>query len=51
MERDCGRFEWAVLNWNEPAVQAYDSIGANALNDWTIRRLEGENLRKLAEEG
>jgi GNAT superfamily N-acetyltransferase len=49
VERGCGRFEWTVLNWNEPAIRAYDSIGAISLDDWTIRRLEGENLQKLAE--
>ena len=50
VERDCGRFEWTVLDWNEPAIRAYDRIGATALNDWTIRRLEGANLKKLANE-
>jgi GNAT superfamily N-acetyltransferase len=49
VERGCGRFEWTVLNWNEPAISAYDSIGSTSLEDWTIRRLEGENLQKLAE--
>ena len=48
VERECGRFEWSVLDWNEPAIRAYDSIGATSLEDWTIRRLEGDNLRKLA---
>ena len=50
VERGCGRFEWTVLNWNEPAIGAYDSIGAASLDEWTIRRLEGEAIRKLAEE-
>jgi len=48
--RDCGRFEWTVLDWNEPAIQAYDSIGAASLDDWTIRRLGENGIRKLAEE-
>jgi len=48
IERKCGRFEWSVLDWNEPAIRAYDAIGATSLEDWTIRRLEGANLLKLA---
>jgi len=50
VKRGCGRFEWTVLDWNEPAIRTYDSIAAASLDEWTIRRLEGENLRKLAEE-
>lgn len=48
VERNCARFEWTVLDWNEPAIRAYDSIGAASLEDWRIRRLEGEVLNKLA---
>ena len=50
VERGCGRFEWAVLDWNEPAIRAYDAIGADSLDDWTKRRLEGADLQKLAKE-
>ena len=50
LERGCARFEWTVLDWNEPAIRAYDSIAAASLDEWTIRRLEGGSLRKLAEE-
>lgn len=47
-ERDCARFEWVVLDWNEPAIQFYKKLGAVPLNDWTLFRLEGPNLKKLA---
>lgn len=43
-----GRLEWAVLDWNAPAIGFYDSLGAAALEDWTTRRLDGEALRTLA---
>jgi GNAT superfamily N-acetyltransferase len=49
VERDCGRFEWAVLDWNEPAIQFYRGLGAHPLNEWTIFRVSGEALRRLAE--
>lgn len=48
VERGCGRFEWAVLDWNEPAIRFYESIGAVAQNEWTVYRLKGQALRKLA---
>jgi GNAT superfamily N-acetyltransferase len=48
VERDCGRFEWACLDWNEPSICFYKGLGAEALNDWTVYRLSGETLRKLA---
>ncbi|HYW34459.1 MAG TPA: GNAT family N-acetyltransferase [Balneolaceae bacterium] len=48
VERDCGRFEWAVLDWNEPAIDFYEAIGAKPLNDWTTYRLTGEALKNLA---
>jgi GNAT superfamily N-acetyltransferase len=48
LERDCGRFEWAVLDWNEPALKVYRSLGARAADDWTIQRVTGEALRQLA---
>jgi len=48
--RGCGRFEWAVLDWNEPAIGFYRSIGARMLDDWKINRLTGEALERLAAE-
>ena len=47
VERGCGRFEWAVLDWNEPAIGFYKSLGARPMDDWTVMRLTGEALRKL----
>jgi GNAT superfamily N-acetyltransferase len=49
-ERDCGRFEWSVLDWNQPSLNFYASIGAKPLNDWTIQRMTGEALASLAEQ-
>jgi len=48
LERDCGRFEWAVLNWNEPAIQFYRRLGAEPLDDWQIFRVAGDALQRLA---
>ena len=48
VERGCGRFEWAVLDWNKPAIDFYRSLGAVAMHDWTIFRVTGEALQKLA---
>lgn len=45
--RDCGRMEWSVLDWNEPSIQFYESLGAKSLSDWTVYRLTGEALRKM----
>jgi len=50
-ERGCGRFEWSVLDWNEPAIRTYKGIGAAPLNEWTVYRLTGDALDKLAEGG
>jgi GNAT superfamily N-acetyltransferase len=47
-ERGCGRFEWAVLDWNTPAWDFYKSLGAVPLEDWTMFRVTGEALRRLA---
>lgn len=47
-ERGCGRFEWSVLDWNEPAIRTYKGIGAVALDEWTVYRLTGDALDKLA---
>jgi len=50
-ERDCGRLEWSVLDWNEPAIKLYKSIGATPMDDWTTYRMTGEALDGLADEG
>ncbi len=47
-ERGCGRLEWSVLDWNEPAIGFYNRLGARANSDWTVYRLEGESLARLA---
>jgi len=47
-DADLGRLEWAVLNWNTPSIEFYDSLGASEKNDWTVRRLDGEALMRLA---
>ena len=41
--------EWAVLDWNEPAIRFYESLGASAMSDWTVYRLDGAALARLAE--
>ena len=46
-ERNCGRFEWSVLDWNQSAIDFYKSVGAVPMNDWTIFRLTGEALKRL----
>jgi GNAT superfamily N-acetyltransferase len=48
VERRCGRFEWSVLAWNEPAIAFYRSIGASAMDDWRIMRVTGEAMERLA---
>jgi GNAT superfamily N-acetyltransferase len=47
-ERQCGRLEWSVLDWNEPAVKFYKKLGAMPMHEWTVFRLTGENLTKFA---
>jgi len=49
LQRDCGRFEWAVLDWNRPARDFYEALGAQAKSDWIIHRVSGDALRRLAE--
>lgn len=49
VERQCGRFEWSVLDWNEPAIQFYKAMGADILPDWRICRVTGDSLAALAE--
>jgi len=50
VERDCGRLEWAVLDWNTDAIRFYERLGARPNDDWTVYRLTGEPLRRLAGE-
>ena len=47
-ERGCGRMEWSVLDWNEPAIRFYESLGARRMQEWTTCRLSGEALTRLA---
>ena len=46
--RNYGRIEWAVLNWNEPAISFYRSLGTEEQNEWTVHRLSGQNIETLA---
>ncbi len=48
-ERGCGRMEWAVLNWNEPAIKFYRSLGAKPMDEWTVFRLTRDGIAKLAQ--
>jgi GNAT superfamily N-acetyltransferase len=48
VRENCGRFEWSVLDWNTPAIEFYEALGARPQSEWTIYRLTGEALRKLA---
>jgi GNAT superfamily N-acetyltransferase len=48
VERDYGRFEWSVLDWNEPALKFYRSLGAVTMTEWTVQRLTGAPLAALA---
>jgi GNAT superfamily N-acetyltransferase len=48
-DHNCGRMEWAVLNWNEPAIGFYETIGARGLDDWRMFRLTGDGISRLAE--
>lgn len=47
-ERGCGRMEWAVLDWNDPAIQFYRKLGAAPMDEWTVFRLTEEGIAKLA---
>lgn len=49
-ERGCGRLEWWVLDWNEPAIDFYKSLGARPMEDWTVYRVTGDELKRLAAE-
>src|SRR5262245_41098158 len=48
-DRGCGRMEWAVLDWNEPAIKFYRSLGAKPMDEWTVFRLTRDGIAKLAE--
>jgi GNAT superfamily N-acetyltransferase len=48
LRRGCGRMEWQVLTWNEPAIRFYDKIGARRLDDWVSYRLSAEDLERMA---
>ncbi len=48
VQRDCGRFEWSVLDWNQPAIDFYRRLGATGMDEWTVQRLEGAALHALA---
>lgn len=50
VERNCTRVEWSVLDWNEPSIQFYRSIGAAPMDGWTVQRLDGEELDHFAKE-
>ncbi|MGD0210660.1 MAG: GNAT family N-acetyltransferase [Desulfomonilia bacterium] len=51
LERGCGRLDWWVLDWNEPAIKFYKSLGSVPMSAWTVQRLTGQALEKLADEG
>ena len=51
LERGCGRLEWAVLDWNEPAIRFYRNLGAVAMDEWTVFRATGQALERLAAVG
>ncbi len=48
-ERGCGRMEWAVLDWNDPAIQFYRKLGATPMEEWTVFRLTSDGISKLAQ--
>ena len=50
-DRGCGRMEWAVLNWNEPAIEFYRKLGAKPMDDWTVFRLTPPEIEQLAASG
>jgi len=50
IKRNCGRFEWSVLDWNTPAIRTYDRLNAKPMKDWILYRLTGKALVELAKE-
>jgi len=51
VERGCGRFEWTVLNWNEPAQEFYRGLGARVMEEWVLLRLNSAELQRLGKQG
>ena len=51
VERGCGRLEWWCLDWNQPSIDFYRSLGAEAMKDWTVYRVAGATLESLARQG
>ncbi|MBN8830367.1 MAG: GNAT family N-acetyltransferase [Sphingomonadales bacterium] len=51
IERDCARLEWSVLDWNQPAIDFYRSLGARPMDEWTVNRVDGPALATLADLG
>jgi len=51
VERGCGRLEWSVLDWNEPSIRFYQSLGADPMDEWTVFRVTGDALAELAARG
>lgn len=49
VSKDCGRFEWSVLDWNQPAIDLYTALGAEPQNEWIVYRLSGQKLLDLAD--
>lgn len=49
VERGCGRLEWCCLDWNKPSIDFYLSLGAEPMKDWTVYRIAGDTLKKMAE--
>ncbi|WP_144391337.1 GNAT family N-acetyltransferase [Pleionea sediminis] len=50
VKEGCGRFEWSVLDWNAPAIKFYRAMGAVGMEEWTVQRVEGDALVRLAQE-
>ena len=50
VEKGCGRLEWAVLDWNEPSIEFYKSLGAKLMNEWIVHRVSGDELKELADQ-
>src|SRR2546423_4100294 len=48
-DRGCGRMEWAVLNWNEPAIKFYEKLGAKPMDEWTVFRLTRDGIARLSD--
>lgn len=50
VQENCGRFQWQVLDWNTPSIRFYESLGAKAMKEWLTMRVEGEAIKRLADE-